>query len=153
MTDAERENLRQLFLDFIDTQPDDEWDDTDAWKRYLQTYDDLLAEVERLQKELEESKENEENIEVHLTDNSGGGSPDIQCVVTNAHDGTFITIEATGWSDFHCGPPIVIENYEGELILMVWADINQEDYTHKINLRGALDSKCDIPDCSHHDDN
>lgn len=56
--DTERENLRQLFLDFIDTQPDDEWDDTDAWKRYLQTYDDLLAEVEQLQKELEESKEN-----------------------------------------------------------------------------------------------
>ena len=56
--DTERENLRQLFLDFIDTQPDDEWDDTDAWKRYLQAYDDLLAEVEQLQKELEESKEN-----------------------------------------------------------------------------------------------
>mgnify|MGYP003803824687 CR=1 FL=1 len=24
----DRENLRQLFLDFIDNQPDDEWDDT-----------------------------------------------------------------------------------------------------------------------------
>jgi len=50
MKDLRRENLRQLFLDFIDTQPDDEWDDTDAWKRYLETYDDLLAEVKRLRK-------------------------------------------------------------------------------------------------------
>lgn len=55
MIDAERENLRQLFLDFIDNQPDDDedWDDTDAWKRYLQTYDELLSEVKRLQERLD----------------------------------------------------------------------------------------------------
>ena len=55
MIDTERENLRQLFLDFIDNQPDDDedWDDTDAWKRYLQTYDELLSEVKRLQERLD----------------------------------------------------------------------------------------------------
>jgi hypothetical protein len=67
--DTERENLRQLFLDFIDTQPDDdEWDDTDAqpnwWKRYLQTYDDLLAEVEQLREAIEYAIAHTENHDV-----------------------------------------------------------------------------------------
>ena len=40
-----RENLRLLFLDFIDLGEDEE-----VWQRYLEIYDDLLAEVKRLQK-------------------------------------------------------------------------------------------------------
>jgi hypothetical protein len=47
-----RENLRQLFLDFIDLGEDEE-----AWQRYLETYDDLLAEVKRLRKEVKRLKE------------------------------------------------------------------------------------------------
>ena len=39
----EYENLRLLFLDFIDLGEDEE-----VWQRYLEIYDDLLAEVERL---------------------------------------------------------------------------------------------------------
>ena len=35
-----RENLRLLFLDFIDLGEDEE-----VWQRYLEIYDDLLAEV------------------------------------------------------------------------------------------------------------
>jgi len=43
MKDLWRENLRQLFLDFIDLGEDEE-----AWKINLGIYDDLLAEVKRL---------------------------------------------------------------------------------------------------------
>jgi hypothetical protein len=60
--DTERENLRQLFLDF--GPDDDEWDDTDAWKRYLQTYDDLLAEVEQLREAIEYAIAHTENHDV-----------------------------------------------------------------------------------------
>ncbi len=35
------------------------------------------------------------------------------------------------------GIPIVVEVYEGELRLLVWADINQENPTHIISLEGA----------------
>ena len=41
-----RENLRQLLLDFIDIGEDEE-----AWQRYLETYDDLLAELKQLKHE------------------------------------------------------------------------------------------------------
>lgn len=43
-----RENLRQLFLDFIDLGQDEE-----VWQGYLETYDNLLAEVEELRKLLD----------------------------------------------------------------------------------------------------
>ena len=45
-----RENLRLLFLDFIDLGEDEE-----VWQRYLEIYDDLLAEVERLRELLVEA--------------------------------------------------------------------------------------------------
>ena len=50
MIDTDKyERMRQLFLDFI-ADPMCEEDEA-AWKRYLNTYDDLLAEVERLRKD------------------------------------------------------------------------------------------------------
>ena len=50
-----RENLRQLFLDFIDIGEDEE-----VWQRHLETYDALLAEVKRLMIEnLRQQKRNE----------------------------------------------------------------------------------------------
>ena len=50
MIDTDKyESMRQLFLDFI-ADPMCEEDEA-AWKRYLNTYDDLLAEVERLRKD------------------------------------------------------------------------------------------------------
>jgi len=49
MIDTDKyENMRQLFLDFI-ADPMCENDEA-AWKRYLNTYDELLAKVERLRK-------------------------------------------------------------------------------------------------------
>ena len=51
MIDTDKyEHMRQLFLDFI-ADPMCEEDEA-AWKRYLNTYDDLLAEVERLRERL-----------------------------------------------------------------------------------------------------
>ncbi len=47
MKDLWRENLRQLFLDFIDLGEDEE-----VWQRYLEIYDDLLAEVKRLREQI-----------------------------------------------------------------------------------------------------
>ena len=37
--------------------------------------------------------------------------------------------------------PLLIEIFEGELRVVVWGDINQEDYTHIISLEGAAKSK------------
>ena len=48
MIDTDKyENMRQLFLDFIDIGEDEP-----QWKRNLEIYDDLLAEVERLRERL-----------------------------------------------------------------------------------------------------
>jgi prepilin-type processing-associated H-X9-DG protein len=41
-----------------------------------------------------------------------------------------------GMADGH-GSPFIVEHYEGHLRLIVWADINQEDPTHTIDLEGA----------------
>lgn len=39
------------------------------------------------------------------------------------------------------GPSIYVEYYDGKLRLLVWADINQEEPTHTIDLSGALESQ------------
>jgi hypothetical protein len=38
------------------------------------------------------------------------------------------------------GQPVLIENREGELYVVVWADINREDPTHSICMSGAKES-------------
>lgn len=42
------------------------------------------------------------------------------------------------------GHPIRIERYKGEMRLLVWADINQEDPTHTISLEGAREDKLKV---------
>lgn len=39
------------------------------------------------------------------------------------------------------GVPVILELWEGRLRLLVWADINQEDPTHIIDLEGAREDK------------
>ena len=39
------------------------------------------------------------------------------------------------------GTPVVIERYEGQLRVVIWADINQEDATHVIVLENAREDK------------
>ena len=36
--------------------------------------------------------------------------------------------------------PILLERHEGKMRLLVWADINQQEPTHVIDLSGALES-------------
>jgi hypothetical protein len=58
MIDTDKyENMRRLFLDFIDTADEDT---EDAWKNNLTMLNDLLAEVERLRRVLELIGENME---------------------------------------------------------------------------------------------
>lgn len=40
-------------------------------------------------------------------------------------------------SDDHDGVPVLLDLSDGKLQLLVWADINQEDPTHIIDLEGA----------------
>ena len=50
MIDTDKyENMRQLFLDFIDTASDEV--DEEAWKNRLTMLDELLAEVKQLREE------------------------------------------------------------------------------------------------------
>ncbi len=44
-----------------------------------------------------------------------------------------------GSADGH-GWPVIVEIFDGVPILHVWADINQEDPTHRIDLRGAYEA-------------
>jgi Mor family transcriptional regulator len=56
MTDTDKyENMRQLFLDFIDTASDEA--DEEAWKNKLTMLDEVLAEVKRLRKQLKEAND------------------------------------------------------------------------------------------------
>lgn len=38
------------------------------------------------------------------------------------------------------GVPIMVSVFDGHLRVHVWADINQEDYTHNIDLEGAKET-------------
>jgi len=54
--------------------------------------------------------------------------------------GQAIEIQVDGYGD-KCsgkkGTPIFVEQYEGTLRVALWADINQEDCTHSVNMEGA----------------
>jgi hypothetical protein len=60
-------------------------------------------------------------------------------------DGGTLWFGAKGYGD--CGSPdghglpVKIEWYDGDLWVLVWSDINNQDPTHKISLSGALESK------------
>jgi len=73
-----------------------------------------------------------------------GDKPKIPFTLELTDVGT-IWFRAEGYGD--CGSQdghgfiVKIEFYEGQLWLLVWADINSEDPTHRISLEGALESK------------
>lgn len=56
-----------------------------------------------------------------------------------------VEISAVGYGDKITqngfGTPIILEVYEGELRVVIWSDINQEDPTHIIPLGNARESK------------
>ena len=56
-----------------------------------------------------------------------------------------IYIKAKGYGDACSkdgyGNPIIVEVWDGELRVVVWSDINQEDPTHNISMEGAKENK------------
>ncbi|GGB52987.1 hypothetical protein GCM10011607_11860 [Shewanella inventionis] len=65
---------------------------------------------------------------------------DVEGYVVN-NTGLGLALHFDGYSD-HCsadntGIPVYLEKYEGELRVLVYADINQEEPTHVISLEGA----------------
>jgi hypothetical protein len=52
---------------------------------------------------------------------------------------------ADGYGDFSsqegCGHPVMIEQYEGQLWVVVWGDINSEEPTARIPLVGARETE------------
>jgi len=81
-------------------------------------------------------------IKTLLRDGWNGDPDTVPCVIE--HGDNSILIRPDGYGD--CGSaeghgwPIVIEYYEKDVRVLVWADINQEDPTHVISLAKAEES-------------
>ena len=80
-------------------------------------------------------------IEFELKDMAGLKSPARKGKLEILAGGAGILVQIDGYGD-KCSPdgkgtPIVIENFEGEARVIVWADIDQEDSTHRISLENA----------------
>lgn len=68
----------------------------------------------------------------------------ISCKIKGTKSGgADIHVEGYGQSSFLPGfeAPLYVELYQGKLMLYVWADINNEEPTHVIDLEGARESK------------
>ena len=77
---------------------------------------------------------------VHLKDTmEKQGEIKIRIGIEKHSLGLFIHPEGTGTCD---GPyaPILLEQHEGTLMLIVWADINQQEPTHIIDLSTAMET-------------
>jgi len=63
--------------------------------------------------------------------------------VTSEQDNLALLIAIDGYGEntsHRGGYPILLEKHEGRLRLLIWADINQEDPTHIIDLEGAKET-------------
>jgi len=84
-----------------------------------------------------------QQVHVTLDDKAEDGRG--QQLVTIEYDGDCVAIRPEGYgeasaADGH-GFPVLLERYNGELRLVVWADINKQDPTHIICLDGAQESR------------
>jgi len=81
----------------------------------------------------------EKSMKVTLVDQSDYQAPTLD-VEVREFNGT-ILIGAKGYGEMcsndDSGHPVVIELYEGNFRVIAWADINQEDCTHIIDLSDA----------------
>ena len=67
------------------------------------------------------------------------GKKKVKTVVELSNDSIYISPKGygdCGTEDGH-GCPVMLEIWEGELRVVVWSDINQEDPTHIISIAGA----------------
>ncbi len=68
---------------------------------------------------------------------------EVPITIRTSHYG--VEIGAVGYGDKVTQPgygiPVLLELHEGELRVVIWSDINQEDPTHIISLANARESK------------
>jgi hypothetical protein len=87
-----------------------------------------------------------DTIKVTLSDGADENPRSVD-VVVDASNG-WLCIQPEGYGDLCSkdgeGTPVLIELYEGELRVVVWDDINQEDHTHLISLEGAREDRRDL---------
>jgi|694.fasta_scaffold139348_2 hypothetical protein len=88
---------------------------------------------------------------VHLFDVVEGDGPLMELDVTVTSEfGEGIELKPQGYGDYCSvignGCPVLLEVCQGRLRLVVWADINQEEPTHYIDLEGAREDKR-LPEC------
>ena len=92
--------------------------------------------------EYEERKADSENHQLAFTlkDECGRKEKDINGFVDNKIN-LGIALHFSGYSDFCSaddnGTPVYIEKYDGDLRVIIYADINQEEPTHVISLESA----------------
>jgi hypothetical protein len=89
-----------------------------------------------------ETQKNSNSISTQLNDSFSRNSPTVKVRVVAKPTG--ITIYAEGYGDSGSedghGSPVFLELYNGDLRLIVWDDITNEDPSHVISLRGAKET-------------
>lgn len=107
----------------------------------MSTINDLLARVHDLEGQLEalRSQPAPERFKATLLEYDHPERPGRE-VVIDCSDGA-ITLHFQGYgtrtmAEGH-GEPLMVEFYEGELRVVAWADISQEDPSHTISLEPA----------------
>lgn len=90
------------------------------------------------------SDEKEMTVTIHDNGDREGvdGSDSLKVTIKANRNGIEICPEGYGdmtTEDGH-GAPIFLEFYDGKLVLRAWADINQEDPTHQIDMEEARES-------------
>ena len=81
--------------------------------------------------------------DVELVDFDSGKKPEILPASIEVNGAIYIQAKGYGdcCSNDGYGTPVFIEWYDGELRVVVFGDINQEDPTHIISLEGAREDK------------
>jgi hypothetical protein len=83
-----------------------------------------------------------DTIKTFIRDGWNGDPTRIPCTIKHGENAIFIRPEGcgdAGSANGH-GWPLMIEYYDKDIRVIVWADINKEDPTHVISLAGAQES-------------
>lgn len=84
------------------------------------------------------------NTQLVLVDH-GGGDRTVAVEVEDECNGAGLVIRPSGYGCYGCADgttgPIYMEVHEGRLRLIVWANINEEDPTHVIDLEAAREDR------------
>ena len=68
----------------------------------------------------------------------------IRGAIRNDPHGRFLILTIDGYGEKNakdgCGEPILLENLDGKLRVVLWSDINKEDPTYIVEMEGARES-------------